>query len=123
MTCFTSAKEAEIPVREGKADPEVIKDTFGVSDEAAEQAAENIRNDMAEPEELADTELLEDEDKFSEMAENGHEMHPEGNILPDAAGETVNPLISSGGTDNADAISDAVDSITDNDDSASIGAR
>lgn len=124
VTCFTSAKEAEIPIKEGRADPEVIKDTFGVSDEAAEQAAENIQEELMEPEELADTESLEDEDTFSEVAENGHEMHPEGNILSDAAqSDTVNPLNSSGGTDNADAVSDAVESIADNDDSSSIGAR
>lgn len=121
VTCFTSAKEAEIPIEEGRADPEVIKDTFGVSDEVAEQAAENIQEELMEPAELSDTE---DEDTFSEVAENGHEMHPEGNILSDAAqSDTVNPLNSSGGTDSADAVSDAVASIADNDDSSSIGAR
>ena len=127
VTCFTSGKEADIPIRDGKADPETIKDTFGVSDEAAEQAAENIENDMINLDDLdglEESEGMETADKFSDFAENGHEMHPEGNILSDAAqNETSNPLNSAAESSGTEPISAVAESLADNDDSASIGAR
>ena len=61
----------------------------------------------------------------SESEVNGHEQHPEGNILAEQSEDTASDILGSNDStnDTADALSDALDSLAeDDDDSISMGA-
>lgn len=137
--CFTASKTAEIPLTDGKVSAESIKETFGCSDAIAERTAEKVEEQtmpdldeaMLEETGMETTAINGNQESNSDaigatnedtaestnqLGGNGHEAHPEGNMLnaPDIqAGKAID-----------DAASQANDALEDiEDEVSSIGGR
>ena len=138
VVCFTNTRKAEIPVRNGTIKPEDVKEALGVSDATAQDVSDVVQEDIpiatqAVDFDLADESVLSEPDEevatssnfetsVSESELNGHEQHPEGNILNE---QETPDILGNRGEDAASALSDAIGSaLEDNDeDTMSMGAR
>ena len=137
--CFTASTVAEIPLNDGKVSKESIKEAFGCSDTVAELTAEKVEEysmpDLAEVV-LSDNntelkEINENQDlkmdsidaenevsvePIDQLGGNGHEAHPEGNMLNSLENQAGNAI------DNAaEQASEAFEDIED--EVSSIGGR
>lgn len=138
VVCFTSTRKAEIPVQNGTIKPEDVKEALGVTDTTAQEVSGVVQEDIPIATQTADLDIA-DENVLSEPDEevatssiseasgsepelNGHEQHPEGNILNE---QETPDIFGSRGEDTASAVSDTIGSALsdDDDDSMSMGAR
>lgn len=137
--CFTVTDTAEIPLTDGKASKESIKEAFGCSDAVAELTAEKVEeysmpdlaevvlsdnsmelkdiNENQEPEmDSIETKNEVSVEPIDQLGGNGHEAHPEGNMLNALENQAENAM--NNAADKAgEAIEDAEEAVS------SIGGR
>lgn len=141
---FTNNRKAEIPVKNGVLKAEEVAVALGVSAATAQKVSETMQSDL--PKYLEDAEFMNNNEQFEELLEeitdgsieeiatssnfesepesqlNGHEQHPEGNILND---QEATDILGNQSDDMASAVPDTMDSfLSENDeDSMLMGAR
>lgn len=144
VVCFTNSRKAEVPVRNGVVKPEEVAEALGVSAATAQKVSDIVQDDL--PQYLEDAEYLNEYEQVEELLEettdesieevatssnfesepdselNGHEQHPEGNILNE---QEAPDILGNKSEDMASTVSDTMGSFLsdDDEDSMSMGAR